>query len=280
MRSWKLSCADFTFPLLSHENALKLIRMLDVPAVDLGLFSERSHVPPEQVARDVAAAAREVKDRLDGLLVADVFLQTGAHPPISAANTPDAIARARNRALFESAVEFTSLLGCRHITGLPGVRHDGIDEPTDWARAVEEAAWRLERARSGGITYAVEAHVGSITPDPASADRLINSVPGLTLTLDYGHFIYAGLSDEQVHPLLPHASHLHFRGGAPGRLQVNMSRNTIDFVAISRRLDEMGYPGFACLEYVWIDWQGCNESDNIAETIQLKRIVEESRRGS
>ena len=47
----KLACADFTFPLLSHENALQLIAMLEFKGVDIGLFEERSHLFPSASSR-------------------------------------------------------------------------------------------------------------------------------------------------------------------------------------------------------------------------------------
>lgn len=274
MRSWTLSCADFTFPLLPHELSLQLIRMLGFQRVDLGIFSQRSHVRPESVADDPASAASAVRQRLNGLAVADVFLQTGADPHLSAANTPSAAERSRNRATFASVLEFALALDCRHLTGLPGVRHAGLPEADDWARTVDEAAWRVRQAAAVGVVYAVEPHVGSITADAEATARLLNEVEGLTLTLDYGHFTYLGIPQADVHRLLPHASHLHARGGAAGRLQVNMSRNTIDFADIARRLDAAAYAGSVCVEYVWIDWQGCNESDNLSETITLKAILE------
>jgi hypothetical protein len=28
-----------------------------------------------------------------------------------------------------------------------------------------------------------------------------------------------------------------------------------------------------CLEYVWIDWEGCNRTDNISETIILRDFL-------
>lgn len=34
----KLATADFTFPLLPHDQVLDLIAMLDIPGVDIGLF--------------------------------------------------------------------------------------------------------------------------------------------------------------------------------------------------------------------------------------------------
>jgi len=34
-----------------------------------------------------------------------------------------------------------------------------------------------------------------------------------------------------------------------------------------------GYSGYIGIEYVWIDWQHCNEVDNLSETIQLRDLI-------
>ena len=157
---------------------------------------------------------------------------------------------------------------------MPGVHHTDTPLDTDWTLAVEEAGWRVERARQSGMVYSIEAHVGSILPDPETTLRFLRDVPNLTLTLDYGHFIYQGMSNESVHPLLKHASHFHARGGAKGQLQSTVKDNTIDFQAVVEGLVAASYEGYLCLEYVWIDWEGCNRTDNISETLLLLQQLE------
>ena len=272
----KFSCADFTFPLLPHEKILALLQLLEIPAVDLGVFEGRSHHFPSSIVGDPEGSAKRMKTMLDqyGLEASDVFLQTGEDPPVAAANDPDPSIRESNRAVFEAMVTYTRELGCKHITGLPGVLHEGVDPDQDWELAVEETSWRKTTAEAAGLVYGIEAHVGSILPDPETTLRFIAACPEITLTLDYGHFIYQGMSSESAHPLLKHASHFHARGGAPGQLQSTMKDNTIDYEAIVRGLAEADYTGYLCLEYVWIDWEGCNRTDNISETLLLKQELE------
>ena len=45
---FKLACADFTFPLLPHDDALDLIAALGFDGVDLGMFEGRSHLQPSR----------------------------------------------------------------------------------------------------------------------------------------------------------------------------------------------------------------------------------------
>lgn len=271
MEKIQFSCADFTFPLLSHLNVLKLIQMMGFSAVDLGVFEGRSHLIPGEIAKNPEKEGKRLLQDLDffGLNVADVFLQPGEAPSVAAVNTPLHSVKDRNRVLFMRMLDFTNTLGCRHMTGLPGVAHPGESSTNDWHRAVEETMWRFEKAKSAGITYAVEPHIGSILPDVESTVKFIKDCPGLGITLDYGHFIYVGLTNESVHPLINYATHFHARGGAKGKLQTIVKENTIDFRSIIHKFLESSYSGYICLEYVYQDWEGCNRTDNVSETILL-----------
>lgn len=270
----KFSCADFTFPLLPHDQVLDLLRLIEIKAVDLGIFEGRSHHSPSQIAENPVAAAAMLRDKLNqrDLDVADVFMQTGPEPLVDAVNDPNPVTRHRNRTLMEAMISYSRELGATHITGLPGVLHHGIRPSDDWHLAIEETRWRLDTCHAAGITYSVEPHVGSLLPDPETTMRFLDAVPGLTLTLDYGHFIYQGISNDQVHPLLPHASHFHARGGAMGALQSTVKNNRIDFPAILQWMERANYTGWICLEYVWVDWEGCNRTDNLSETLLLRAL--------
>ena len=271
----KLSCADFTFPLLPHADVLALIRLLGLEGVDLGIFSGRSHWTPEKVLADIPAAVNQIRSSLERhrLAPADVFLQTGAEPPVHAANDPEPSVREKNRSTFRGILDFTVRLGAKHLTGLPGVWHREVEKEKDWSLAVEEARWRRAEASRAGIEYAVEPHVGSLTPDPDSALRFVREAE-VTVTLDYGHFVYQGRPPTEADVLLPHTSHFHARGGASGKLQSTMKENIIPFPAIRDALRKRNYPGWICLEYVWVDWEGCNRTDNVAETILLRDLLQ------
>ena len=40
-----------------------------------------------------------------------------------------------------------------------------------------------------------------------------------------------------------------------------------------RALRDSGYEGYICVEYVWVDWEGCNEVDTLSETIQMRDLL-------
>ena len=192
----ELACADFTFPLLPHDRVLALIAALEIPAVDIGLFEDRSHLQPGTEFQDTGRVARALRTRLDahGLRAADVFLQVDSDGRSYAVNHPLAARRHRARDWFERALEYAAACGAGHVSIGPGVPFADAEPPADsLARCHAELAWRVERARAAGIVMGVEPHLGSVAASPAAALRLVEAVPGLTFTLDYGHFARAGI---------------------------------------------------------------------------------------
>src|SRR5690606_3443085 len=153
------------------------------------------------------------------------------------------------RQLFEQTLEFAAICGSSHVSALPGVHFETESFADSWGRSCDELAWRCEQARRVGLTFSVEAHVGSIAPTPAQALELIRSVPGLTLTLDYTHFTRGGFADATVEPLIAHASHFHVRGARQGRLQCSFSNNAIDYRRVVDAMQRTGYRGCLGIEY-------------------------------
>lgn len=271
----KLACADFTFPLLTHDKVLDLIALLEFDGVDIGLFEGRSHLSPSGVFENLRGSARSLAGKLRdrGLEPADIYLQTAPDFTSVASNHPDTEIRRRARDLFSQTVEFANEAGSRHVSALPGVHFEGVPEADSLGCCHDELAWRVETARSRGITFGVEAHVGSIVPTPELAAALVRAVPGLTLTLDYTHFTRIGIADSEIEPLIPLASHFHARCACPGRLQASFAQNVIDYGRVLDQMQHVGYSGYIGVEYVWIDWEHCNEVDNLSETILLRDLI-------
>jgi sugar phosphate isomerase/epimerase len=276
----RLAGADFTFPLLPHRDALKLIALLGFEGVDLGIFQDRSHVQPSHVIGRLPQAAAELTSLVEdeALKIADIFYQASTFQTV-AANHPDDAERAQGRELFLRMLEFTLRCNAPHMTGLPGVDWEGVPHDTSLQRSAEELAWRAEQARLVGVVYSIEPHLGSVTPTPAEARRLVELAPGLTLTLDYTHFTYQGISDDECETLVPHASHFHARGAALGRLQAKLQDNVIDYPRVLRAMERANYPGYVGVEYVWVDWEHCNEVDNLSETVQLRDLLRAAANG-
>ena len=277
----RIACADFTFPLLPHDQSLNLIAMLGFDGVDIGLFEKRSHLWPSREFEDVSRSARALvrKVKACGLTVADIFLQMDPDFSPYAINHPVAARRRKARDWFSRTLEYAAEVGCLHVTCLPGARFQEETAKVSRGRAAEELAWRVALASSHGIVLGVEAHLGSIVPSPAAASRLIGDVSGLTLTLDYSHFARKGIPDAEVEPLIRDASHFHVRGARKGRLQCSFKDNTIDYGRILGTMRRTGYTGYVGIEYVWTEWERCNEVDNLSETVLFRDFVWENQGG-
>ncbi len=270
-----LSCADFAFPMVKHEQSLDLIAMLGFKAVDIGMFEGRSHLWPSREFSSLKKSSRSLQRKLEdrGLIAADIYLQTSPDFMTFAANHPERHRRRKARDWFDRTLEYACACNARHVSALPGAFFDTEDKADSFQRCCEELAWRVERASQADMPFGIEAHIGSVVPRPRDVIRLLKKVPGLSLTLDYTHFTYLGIDDVTVEPLLSHTSHFHCRGGRKGRIQCSYADNRIDYKRIVRKLVDMGYKGHVCIEYVWIDWEHCNETDNLSETVLFRDFL-------
>ena len=182
----KLACADFTFPLLSHDKSLDLIAMLGFEGVDIGLFEGRSPAPLAftHLRRLEGVGCKALKHTL-----ADhgsrgrgcVFFRP---PPIfcvGGSQSSRPVRASPGRAIgFARTVRVCPRVRVpAHNGGLPGVTFETEPE-AGFVRAAVVTNWpgRCQTAGSQGVTFSVEAHVGSIVPTPESAARLVQSVPG------------------------------------------------------------------------------------------------------
>ena len=267
----KLSCTDFSFPLLSHDAALKVITLLGLKGVDIGLFAGRSHLRPEKELKAPEKNGAALRRRLagQGLVAADIFLQVHEHFTDFAVNHPEAARRKFASQQFLKTLDYAAAAGSKHITLLPGVVFESEPRKESLARAAEELSWRVEKAAAMKLTVGVEPHVGSITDTPERALELAALTPRLGFTLDYAHFTRAGVPDSRIEPLTARATHFHARCARKDRLQASLKENTIHFPGVLKALNHHRFNGWLALEYVWIDWEHCNEVDVLSETILL-----------
>jgi sugar phosphate isomerase/epimerase len=129
---------------------------------------------------------------------------------------------------------------------------------------------RTEAARARGVRCSFEPTIGSVCGDPADVLRVLELAPGLELTLDYTHFVAQGYDESAIEPLVPYARHFHARGAAAGRLQMPLTKSTIDYERALDALAANDYAGFVTVEYIWTDWERLNEVDVVSETVILR----------
>ena len=280
----RLSCADYSFPLLPYDVNLALIKGLEFDGVDVAVFSGNPNNPPEEVTADPTGVGGKVKAMTEnaGLVVADVFpivitdFRPGFDVQSAAPNNPSAEVRRQARDDFRRFVEFTLVCESPGLTILPGCLFEGNDPSRDWGLATEELAWRVEVAENAGLELGFEPHIGSITETPEVTAQFVAEVPGLKVCLDFAHFVYQGISLERIETLLPISRHHQVRQAAPDVMQAISYEGTIDIQRLVRKLFALEYNGFIATEYVWMQKWACDRVDNLCETIHVRNQIREA----
>jgi sugar phosphate isomerase/epimerase len=271
----RLATADYSFPLLKWHQSLRLAQDLGFAGIDVSLFEGRSHLNPAEMLARPRRAGVDVRNAVHGagLTVADIFGIPGATFDDLCPNHPDSAVRKQSREYFQRILEFAVACESHHLSILPGIVFENESFDQSLSRCAEELAWRCEKAADAKIKFSVEGHIGSIIQKPEFVARLLALVSDLTLTLDLGHFVAQGIAQAEADVLIARASHVHARCASPNRLQTSLKHNTIDFGDLVKKLNAQAYSGWYAIEYVWIDWEHCNEVDNLSETILLRDLL-------
>jgi sugar phosphate isomerase/epimerase len=280
----KLACDDFGWPGLRPEFVFDLIREMGLEGVSLGFFGGGTPRDPQLIATDPEGWGERIAGELAArdLAPADVFFVPSADLVGAAINHPDPAQVREGEVLFDAFLTFAGRLGVPGVTVLPGLVFDGEHWEEALGRSVEGLARRVRKAGEAGLRLSVEPHIvstspyaGSIVDTPAKVEALLDRVPGLELTLDYGHFNVQGIPDREIEPLISHARHFHMRGGAPGFVQTTFEDNVTDFGRVLDVMTAVGYDGWVEFEYVHDSRPGCSSCDNIQETMKFRDFVRE-----
>jgi sugar phosphate isomerase/epimerase len=272
-RDLKLACSDHSFPLLPHAAMIPLTAALGFDAVDLGVIGEESQLKPADMSSATVAENLAAEAKAAGLAVSDLLLVPHLDFNVLAVNHPDPDEREKSRRLFTETLDFVSRAGGTGVSVLAGATWPDESEEESMKRDADELRWRDEAAKAKGLGFSIEANMGSIATTPAAATALVEAA-GIQLTLDYTHFVAQGIDESEIDPLLPHARHLHARGGRLGRLQCSAAQSTIDYTRIANLLLDQGFDGYVATEFAWLEYEGMNDTDNLSETIMLRDVFE------
>ena len=138
------------------------------------------------------------------------------------------------------------------------------DGPGRWEATVE----RFRAAPGCLLEPWAAATVNSLDKMRAIAEE----VPGLRFLVDTGHV--AAWGGDAVE-LLEYADHVQFRQGKPGQSQIHIDdpEGTVDFAAVIRRLDEIGYQGKVAVEYFNLAELGYPLDDPVGWAVDLAAHV-------
>ena len=136
----KLSCTDFSFPLLDHDRALAVIALLGLRGADIGLFEGHGHLKPSRELAKPARTGAALKRKLaaHGLKASDIFLQIHAGFVEFAVNHPEAKRREFAREQFLRALDYANAAGAEHVTILPGVAFENESRAASVSRSADE----------------------------------------------------------------------------------------------------------------------------------------------
>lgn len=272
----RFATASYSFPLVSLEQAARIASTLGFAYLDVGAWE----IPANLVREEIVANPRAVADRLrrishtEQIAFSDFFPTFGAGRTGSPVNTRDPQEHAANDRSFTAFVELCRSAGIPGMTLLPGLAWPDLEPEESMELSARVLRRYVQKAAAAGLRLGIEAHLESVVEDPLRARQLLENVPGLTLTMDYAHFVAGGYSIGDAHALLPYTGHVQARQGAPGKLQAVRDEGTIDFVDVMRRLKVQGYTGFIAVEYVWQEWRDNNRVDVISETLLLREALQ------
>jgi sugar phosphate isomerase/epimerase len=274
----EFSCHTWAFNDLTLTEALGTIARLGFRYADLG--SGAHFNPVKAVADSRRVIADIVADlRVYNLKLADVYLLL---PRITLA---DEDARRYEIEQFKALVPVMKGIGTAGVTLSPGmaVPNPNPDPDSNGDPAFERAVEALhEMIDSAGddLSISIEPHLDSVAATPERALKLVEAVPGLSITLDWAQFVQQGYSDDDLAPLLPHTRHVQMRQAAKGKLQTAFAAGSIDLPAAMRTLQTADYRGVMCIEYLRSTQEvhGMIPVNVVRETVRLRDTLRTARK--
>jgi sugar phosphate isomerase/epimerase len=115
-----------------------------------------------------------------------------------------------------------------------------------------------------------EPWAGGTVSSLAEMLALADAVPGVRFLVDTGHVT---AWDGDVLELLPYAAHVQLRDARVGQAQVPPGEGDVDFGAVLRRLEAIGYRGAVSIEYFDLPDLGWPCADPRACVLALRDLI-------
>jgi sugar phosphate isomerase/epimerase len=267
---------------LPFEGAAQIARALGFHNTAIGW----SHLDWPKIRQDPVAAADDVRRVIEPLELEiddsfvwfrNRYIDELVNELKCTLTQPDQSARDDNFEMLKSFTQFCVEIGCPGITLSSGIKYadQGFSFDEIYGIARDELRRMVDYAGEFGVEIRPEPHSESIMGTLATCQQMLEDVPGLKVSLDYSHFMPQGHSIEEVHALIPFAGHVHARQANRERLQCRQEEGILDFEAIVQELVKQDYKGNIALEYVCVNYRGCNDVDVITETLKLKKDLQE-----
>lgn len=176
----------------------------------------------------------------------------GPAPHLPSWVSPDPAEREAREAFLRDSVRAAARLGSRVLVLHSGPLVPGTSTHEAWARLEAGLARLLPLAAREGIVLAFEFHPSMLIADRKGAERLLDAVPGLRLTLDIGHVqcTEGPPLAPAIRTALPRTAHVHLED-IKGRVHEHLpiGDGEIPFDEVFRVLAGEGYDGIVAAEF-------------------------------
>ena len=266
----KIAGAQWTWVGASFAESAGIYQALGVNAMDL-IAMPGAALTAEGLTADPQGQAKTVRD-LDIELI-NLIVLLGEGFADNAINSADESVRQQNRDRIKHIADFCAAAGLQSFTLLPGVENEGMSREDAQSIAAEELRAAGEIAANVGIAMVFEPHRESVLERPDEIFKFMKRNPDLKICIDYAHCVSIGHQEDELHPLLPYAGHVHLRQGANDKIQARWDEGEIDFPDLMRRLQDIRYDGYATLEYEHEEFWNMDKCDVMTETIKMRDAV-------
>ncbi len=136
----------------------------------------------------------------------------------------------------------------------------------------------LAQGQEADLRVSIEPHVDSMAQTPEAAQKLLEAVPGLEITLDWAQMIAQSVTLEQAKTLLPRTRHMHIRQAKAGVLQTPFEGGALDLTAVVNAALAAGYDGTLCVELMLTTgWHGTQAVNPVQESLRLRDALKAAR---
>ncbi|MGL6096823.1 MAG: sugar phosphate isomerase/epimerase family protein [Fimbriiglobus sp.] len=225
-----VACSTLCYAKYKLDDALKTIRDLHFPKVDLAIHATGPHLRPVDVAADPVKTAQRLK--ASNLAFAAFHLDFGPAPMDEA------------KAQLRGICRLARLLAVPVVTVRPAAA--GSDLAADVARLAD---W-TKLAAADGVMLSVETTADGLTADPTVALDICQRVPGLGLTLDPTCYLCGPHVKADIDPLFPFVRHVRLRDSSAGvaGFQVRVGQGEVEYGRIVTMLDRLKYDRALCVD--------------------------------
>ena len=244
----RYSCHSENFGILSREATFSLVKQLHFDCIDI---ASRSFLPQKEIQRDPNRAAAELSSLSDAyaLPVSELFLGSVEidGKPVSPSH-PDADKPSFFYA-FSKICQFAQKAGFLSIMGDAGVKQPALSHEQCMERTGRILQKQALIAAEHGIAFHVEPSRNSLLHTAEACRTMCRLAPSLRYTLDFLHFQYQGISQEEAITLLPLSGHLHARQAKKGYGKCDFSAGEIDYPKIVAAMKKQNWSGDIMLEF-------------------------------